>query len=136
MDRLTVPGEIDSLEVISDYVAQAAASAGLDEKASYRLHLAVDEIATNIIAHGYAKSGGGGVLKLWVEIEDETLTVWIEDTGQAYDPSLYRRPDDLDLPPDQRPVGGLGVYLALRSVDEFLYERVGNRNRHMLAVNR
>lgn len=133
---MTVPGTIDSLEAISEFSAHAAAEAGLDEKASYRLHLAVDEIATNIIAHGYGKEGINGVLELWVEIDEKSLTVCIEDTGLSYDPRQYHRPDDLDLPPDQRPVGGLGVYLTLRSVDRFSYERIGDRNRHTLIINR
>lgn len=136
MERLTVPGTLDSLEAIADYVARAAAAAGLDEKTAYRLHLAVDEIATNIIAHGYAGKGIKGVLELWVDLDEKALTVSIEDTGLAYNPNQYERPDDLDSPPDQRRIGGLGVYLALRSVDGFLYERVGNRNRHTLIVNR
>jgi serine/threonine-protein kinase RsbW len=136
MDRLTVPGTIDSLEAISAFSAHAAVEAGLDEKASYRLHLAVDEIATNIIAHGYANAGINRVLELWVEIDEKRLIVYIEDTGLSYDPGKYQRPDDLDLPPDQRPIGGLGVYLTLRSVDRFSYERIGDRNRHTLILNR
>jgi anti-sigma regulatory factor (Ser/Thr protein kinase) len=136
MDRLTVPGTIDSLDAISAFSARAAIEAGLDEKAAYRLHLAVDEIATNIIAHGYASESIDGVLELWIEIDEERLIVCIEDTGLSYDPTKYQRPDDLDLPPDQRPVGGLGVYLTLRSVDRFSYERIQNRNRHTLIINR
>ncbi len=136
MEHLSVPGNLDSLVAIADYVAQAATAAGLDETTAYRLHLAVDEIATNIIAHGYAAKGIKGVLELWVDLDEKALTVRIEDTGLAYNPNQYERPDDLDLPPDQRRIGGLGVYLALRSVDGFLYERVGNRNRHTLIVNR
>ena len=118
--------------------AKPPAAALLSSKASQmiRVDLAVDEIATNIIAHGYGQEGDQGDLELWVEIDDKSLTVCIEDTGLRYDPRQYRRPQDLDLPPDQRPVGGLGVYLTLRSVDRFSYERFGDRNRHTLIINR
>lgn len=136
MEYLTLPGTLDSLEAIAEFATQAAAAAGLDEETSYHLRLAVDEIATNIIAHGYAARGTQGELELWVGIEEKTLTIYIEDTGPPYNPSQYQRPDDLALPLDQRRVGGLGVYLAMRSVDKFLYERVGNRNRHTLIMNR
>lgn len=136
MERLTVPGELESLEAIAEFVAQATAAAGLDEKTSYRLHLAVDEITTNIVAHGYARKGTRGVLDLRIDVDEKTLSISIEDTGLRYNPQQYERPDDLDRPPDQRRVGGLGVYLAIRSVDKFLYERVGDRNRHTLVVNR
>ncbi|MGA9380780.1 MAG: ATP-binding protein, partial [Phormidium sp.] len=53
MEQLTVPGTLDSLSKISDYVLSAASAAGLDKKASYKLRLAVDEIATNVIVYGY-----------------------------------------------------------------------------------
>jgi serine/threonine-protein kinase RsbW len=62
------------------------------------------------------------------------LTIWIEDSSVAYDPRQVPAPDT-DLPIEQRPVGGLGVYLAIRSVDEFLYEHVGDRNRAIFKMH-
>lgn len=136
MDPLTVPGTLDSLGAIAGYVKAASAAAGLGKKAAYRLRLAVDEIATNIITHGYAEAGLEGVVGLWAEIDEKTLTISIEDTGVAYDPRQRETPDDLDLPLEQRQIGGLGVYLAIQSVDKFLYERVGDRNRYTFIMNR
>lgn len=136
MDPLTVPGTLDSLETIREYVTAAATAASLDKKISYRLRLAVDEIATNTITHGYAEAGLEGVVDLWAEIDEKTLTISIEDTGVAYDPRQSEPPDDLDLPLEQRQVGGLGVFLAIQSVDKFLYERVRGRNRHTFIVKR
>ena len=136
MERLSVPGTLDSLEAIAAYVAEVAAAAGLDEEVSYRLQLAVDEVVTNIVSHGYAEVGIEGVVELESVIDKHTLKIHIEDTGPTYDPRQYQRPDHLDLPIEQRKVGGLGVYLAMNSVDRFLYEQVGKRNRHTLIVNR
>jgi anti-sigma regulatory factor (Ser/Thr protein kinase) len=136
MERLSVPGTLDSLETIAAYVAEVAAAAGLDEEVSYRLQLAVDEVVTNIVSHGYAEVGIEGVVELEAVVDKRTLKIYIEDTGPTYDPRQYQRPDHLDLPIEQRKVGGLGVYLAMNSVDKFLYEQVGKRNRHTLVVNR
>jgi serine/threonine-protein kinase RsbW len=136
MDPLTVPGTLDSLAAIAEYVKAASAAAGLDKKTSYRLRLAVDEIATNIITHGYAEAGLVGTVNLRAEIDEKTLAISIEDTGMAYDPRQRKPPDDLDLPLEQRQMGGLGVYLGIQNVDEFLYERVGHRNRNTLIMNR
>jgi serine/threonine-protein kinase RsbW len=124
----TVAATLDSLGAIAEFVMAAAASAGLDKRASYHLRLAVDETATNIIVHGYTKAGLQGELKLSADIDDRSLTVSIEDTGVTFDPRQAAAPDT-DLPLEQRPIGGLGVYLAVKSVDEFLYERIGDRNR-------
>ena len=136
MDPLTVPGTLESLDDIADYVMAAAAIAGLDKKTSYRLRLAVDEVATNIVTHGYAEAGLEGVLDLRADIDEKALTIFIEDTGVAYDPLQHQLPDDLDRPLEQRQMGGLGVFLAIQSVDKFLYERVGGRNRHTFIMNR
>ena len=136
MEPLTVPGNLDSLEAIAQYVMAAAAEAGLDKKASYKLRLAVDEIATNIIVYGYEEAGRQGVVDLRADIGPQVLTISIEDTGISYDPTQKTTPEDLDKPLEERSIGGLGLYLAIKNVDKFCYERVGGRNRNILVVNR
>ncbi len=61
------------------------------------------------------------------------MTVVVEDTGRAYEPATLS-PDDLDLPPEEREIGGLGLFLAQHNVDEFRYERLADRNRHTFVV--
>jgi serine/threonine-protein kinase RsbW len=134
MTPVTVPATLNSLGAIADYVLAAAASAGLDKRASYHLRLAVDEIVTNIIVHGYGDADLQGTLELRAVLHDNALTVSIEDFGVAYDPRQTPTPDT-SLPLEDRPIGGLGVYLALKSVDEFFYERVGDRNRSTFKMH-
>ncbi len=136
LEPLTVSGTLDSLGAIAQYVLQAAQAANLDKKASYNLRLAVDEIATNIIIHGYEDVGLEGELMCQSQLDEQTLTISIEDTGVPYNPSQQDSPDDLDKPLDQRQIGGLGVYLAIQSVDKFIYERLKDRNRNIFVVNR
>jgi anti-sigma regulatory factor (Ser/Thr protein kinase) len=135
MEHLTVSGTLDSLGAIAQYVMAVAAATDLDKKTSYNLRLAVDEIATNIIIHGYEEAGREGVLDLQAVVDDQSLTISIEDTGVPYDPTEKPNPDDLDLPIEQRKMGGLGVYLAIHGVDKFIYERVGDRNHNIFVVN-
>ena len=135
MEPLTVNATLESLKTIADYVLEAAAVAGLDRKASYGLHLAVDEIGTNIIMYGYVEAHHEGVLDVRAEIGDATISITIEDDGIAYDPSQSQSPN-IDLPPEEREFGGLGLLLAMQSVDKFIYERVDGRNRNTFIVNR
>jgi serine/threonine-protein kinase RsbW len=135
MEQLTVPGTVESLEVIRAYVQTAAAMAGLDRKAAYRLVVAVDEIASNIMTHGYAEVGLEGMVDVWGKIDEHVLTIYMEDTGVAYDPSP-QSPDAFDLPLEAREIGGLGLFLANHNVDAFRYERLGTRNRHTFVVYR
>ena len=136
MDAITLPGELDSLPLIRTAVAQAAEAAGLNRKRTYRLCLAVDEIATNAIVHGYLEAHQTGDLRLWAEVEADVLKVFLEDSGPAYDPHQVQPPADLHAPVDERLIGGLGVYLTLKGVDQLVYERVGGYNRNIFIINR
>ncbi|MBW4561843.1 MAG: ATP-binding protein [Mojavia pulchra JT2-VF2] len=136
MEPLTVSGTLDSLSEIATYVMEAAKAAGLDKKTSYKLRLAVDEIATNIIVHGYEEAGREGLVVCQAILADESLTITLEDTGEQYDPTKQALPNDMDLPMEQRQIGGLGVYLTIQGVDKFIYERIGERNRNIFVVNR
>lgn len=134
LDPLTIPGQPDMLSQLMDYVAFVAAGAGLAEQASYRLSLAVDEIATNIVLHGYQDAGREGDLTIWAEADTEKLTVYLEDSGEPFDPRDAPVPGDLDRPLEERQDGGLGIFLALWGVDEFFYERRGGVNRCVFVV--
>ncbi len=136
MQPLTVPGNLDSLSVIGQYVNAAATAAGLDKKKAYRLRLAVDEIASNIIIHGYDEAGLTGEVLVLSEMDEATLTITLEDTSAPFDPRQFAPPDHLDKPIGERPIGGLGVYLTLQNVDKFDYEYVDQRNRNIFMVNR
>jgi serine/threonine-protein kinase RsbW len=136
MEPLIVPGVLDSLSDIAAYVMSAAATAGLDKKIAYRLRLAIDEIATNIITHGYEENGLSGNIEVQAKINGSSLTIELVDTGPVYNPQLDQTPDSLDLSLEERPIGGLGVYLAARNVDKLTYERIGEQNHHTFVVKR
>src|SRR5258708_37286255 len=91
-----------SLQSIRDYVVQASNLAGLDKQDMYRLRLAVDEIAANIICYGYGKHGLTGVVKASAAIDENMLTITLEDTAAAYDPRTHFPPKDLEDPLDTR----------------------------------
>ncbi len=137
MQPLVVLGDnLDSLSAIGKYVLEAAEEAGIDKKAAYRLRLAVDEVVTNIIIHGYQEAQIEGQVDVHAEIHENKLTITVEDTAEPFDPRLQSTPDDFDLPLEERDEGGLGVFLALNGVDEFLYEYVNNHNRNIFVMNR
>jgi len=137
MTQQIFPGTLDSLAPIREFVARAAAAAGLDKSASYNLCLAVDEIATNIVVHGYQAAGLKGELRVNAETEPGRLVVSVEDTGAAYDPSKHEVPDndDLQSPLHERPAGGLGIMLAMQGVDHLQYSTSERANVHRFVVN-
>ncbi len=129
LEPLTVGGHADNLSQVLDYVVWAAAAFGLDDAATYRLSLAVDEIATNVVQHGYEDYHLSGDLTIWAETTERQLILCLEDTGRPFDPRQAPRPADLDRPLEERRDGGLGIFLALWGVDGFAYDSEGGRNR-------
>ncbi len=135
---LTVPGELESLKAIRDYVMDATSIAGLNKVLANRLRLAVDEIVTNSIVHGYKDAGLEGDVRVEALIDDQKLIIIVEDEGAFYDPMQHNlpTPDDLGQPLDTRDIGGLGIYLAINSIDDFRFERDGAQNRNIFTMYR
>lgn len=138
MEPLKVAAHLDALSDVGAFVAQAAERAAIDRKAAYRLRLAVDEIVTNIIVHGRpGERGGNDTITIRADVDEQNLTVTLEDFGPAFNPLEHELPEDhLVKPIDDRSIGGLGVFLAIRGVDQFRYERDGSINRHIFIVHR
>ena len=136
MEKRSLPAALDSLAELRSYVKEAAGGAGIDEVRAYKLQLAVDEIATNIISYGYKDVGESAVISIRGEIRDGALVITLEDHAQPFDPRTVRMPDaeDLAKPLEELAVGGLGIFLAIQGVDSFDYRREGDRNLNIFEV--
>ncbi|MFJ6938142.1 ATP-binding protein [Streptomyces sp. NPDC101132] len=130
--ELEVPATLAALADIAAFVRDLARRAGLGKGAAYRLRLAVDELATNVVTHGYR--GGDGRITVRGRAGAGRVSVVIEDTAPPFDPVAGCLPPATGVPPERRRVGGLGIHLALTSVDEFSYVRSEGRNTSTLTV--
>jgi serine/threonine-protein kinase RsbW len=97
------------LSAIREFVAQASRDLDADELAIADLELAVDEICSNVIKHGY--SGQGGRIEITVEPVAGGVQVTVRDWGKSFDPQAVPVPD-IDAPLEERPLGGLGLFLV------------------------
>lgn len=138
MHTLTIPAQLDQLASLRSYVQAAGAQAGLAEESIYKLALAVDELATNIILHGYHERELNGYITLNAIVDYEGLSIIMEDRGEAFDPGTRPMPsiEELSKPLEERTIGGLGIYLAMNSVDDYRYQREGDINRNILTIKR
>lgn len=129
---------LDSLSPIREFLILSGKSIGLDRNSIYKLCLAVDEIATNIINYGYANSAMENPgIDITVISDNKTLTVTLEDRAVPFNPFEMDIPGEkeLSLPLDQRPIGGLGILLAKNNVDEFLYKYEKGKNKNIFQIN-
>lgn len=136
MATSTFPANLDALDLIGKHILDIAQTAGLPKKKAYKLRLAVDELATNIIDYGYAELPENAEITIKSEVEQGSLKVVMIDRGKPYDPRDRQFDQSvLDLPAAERPIGGLGIFLALESVDEFNYETLESENISTLMIN-
>lgn len=138
MEPLTIFASLDALKPLADYIIKASETAGLDKKQTYKLRLAVDEIATNIITYGYEEAGKTGDITISADIDEKMLKITLEDTAIFFDPreKLSAEEETLTLPLEERRIGGLGIYLTISGVNEFQYKRVGDCNLNVFIMYR
>ena len=127
------PGTLDSLAPVRAYVAEAARAAGLDSSKTYKLCLAVDEIATNIVLHGYDEAGLKGEIIVEALQDRRQLIIRLLDHGRTYDPALVSKPDIENALEQQ--TGGWGIFLSKTGVDQFDYTSTDSGNVHRFVVH-
>ncbi len=123
---LTIAARLDQIERVCSLVACAARSAGFDRKTSYACELAVAEACENIIKHGYAGSEGQKISVI-ARAKPGELTVELEDSAPPFNPAS--RPQPADWSAEDPPVGGLGLLIIHRVMDEIEYHRQAGSNR-------
>lgn len=84
----------------------------------FKVQIAVDEACTNIIKYAYSEQGG--CITLTCELQGNDFVVIIMDRGKPFDPSSVP-PPDLEAYLDKRKIGGLGIYLIRKLMDEVNY---------------
>lgn len=120
MPKTTFPARFEFLDEIRELVAQVARESGFSEKAVYSLQLAADEAASNIIEHAY-EGVTDASLEITCDMQGDTMVITMRDMGRPFDPSKVKQPNiKADL--SDRQIGGLGVYLMRKLMDEVHYE--------------
>jgi serine/threonine-protein kinase RsbW len=133
-DRAQVHGISDLGPTLAAIVARLAATTGLGHSQAYRLRLAAEEIATNIVTHGYREHGG--TMDIDAGYDDDWVWLRIEDDAPEFDPHSYDPTARLAMDPCLAPLGGFGLFLALSSVDRLEHTYSEGRNRNVLKIRR
>ena len=91
-----------------------------------------EEIYATIAFYAYPQAQGD--IRVSVKKEDNSIILKFEDDGIPYNP--LEKPDpNIDLPPEQRPLGGLGIFMVKEMADDVQYEYSNNRNILTLTFN-
>lgn len=101
---------------------------------SFKIHLALDEMLTNVISYAYPDETGKPIL-LTITKTDECLSCEICDEGKPFNPLESAPEVDTSLSVEERPIGGLGIFLSCNVADKMEYERKDNQNILRMTFN-
>jgi len=130
---ITLRGEAAELVRLEAFAEAFARNCALADDDRSRLLVILEELFTNVVEHAYeGVQFAAGSVAVTLGWKHGRLTIDFVDNGPPFDPLAHSAPD-LDAPPEQRPIGGLGISIVRALVDEARYWREGHRNHlHLL----
>ena len=134
--RMVVQPQLEtSLPRVAAFVDRFAKAQEIDESAVYRINLALDELLTNTIEHGFPGHPQDADISVAMRREGEMIVVRYEDNGPPFN-TIEAVEQDTELGLDERPIGGLGLQLIAATFFSTTYERVDDRNVTTLTQHR
>ena len=125
--HLTVQAEPAAVQEVEAFVTAFAEQQGIDTGDQHRITILLEELVTNLYAHGSAEGSRGCTAEIGLSLEHDRLSIEFSDNGSAFDPLAQPLPD-LDVPAQSRVPGKLGLHVLRAFVDEASYRRNGDRN--------
>ena len=124
---LTLVNQLSEVSKIAGFVEAFAAAEGLGPDVVFNLNLALDEVVTNVIRYAHDDDGREHPIVVRLALERDVLTAEVEDDGRAFNPLEAPAPD-LGGSLDERPIGGLGIFLVRSVMTSVDYRREDGRN--------
>jgi serine/threonine-protein kinase RsbW len=122
--RLVIPSQTRYLNLVTNLAKRASKAAGLDDAASAKVSIAVDEAVTNIIVHAY-KSDPNNKVEVCMRVSKNSLVVSLMHRGMGLRDDEVKLPDPKDYIKHPRK-GGLGLLLMSRFMDEVRFSENGD----------
>ena len=127
MKELTVVATVENIETVTDFVNEQLEALDCPMKAQMQIDIAIDELFSNIAHYSYNPEVGQATVRVEVVENPLAVTITFIDNGVPYDPLSKENPD-LTLSAEERQIGGLGIYLVKKSMDEITYEYKDGQN--------
>ncbi len=127
MKELTIAATVENIETVTEFVNAQLELTDCPIRAQMQIDIAIDELFGNIAHYAYNPEVGNATVR--VEVSEDALAVIVTfiDNGIPYDP-LRKDDPDITLSAEEREIGGLGIYLVKKSMDEISYEYKNGQN--------
>ncbi|MDR0997979.1 MAG: ATP-binding protein [Treponema sp.] len=123
--EVVLPASLEDLERLQTWVEEALEEADCDSPMAGRIGLVVEEVFVNIAKYAY--DGQSGDARVRLRVERPWLVMEFEDQGKPFNP-LDFPPPDISASLEDRPVGGLGIFLTVKMMDKVSYRRSEGKN--------
>ena len=127
MKELTIAAKIENIEVVTDFVNEQLEALDCPMKAQMQIDIAIDELFGNIAYYAYNPKIGQATVRVDVIEDPLAVTITFIDNGVPYDP-LAKEDPDTTLSIEDREIGGLGIYMVKKSMDDVTYEYKNGQN--------
>ena len=126
MKELTVNAVLENMPKVTEFVDEQLEAFGCPPRAQAQIDIAVDELFGNIVRYAYQPGMGPATVRVEVTGEPAVILTFI-DNGVPYDP-LKKADPDTTMSAEERQVGGLGIFMVKKSMDEIAYEYQDGQN--------
>ena len=127
MHKLDIQAAVDNLPVVTEFIEKHLAPAGCSVRTRNEILIAAEEIFVNIASYAYSPDTGNVIIGIGLEHDPLTAVVTFADRGIPYDPTAKADPD-ISLPASEREIGGLGIFMTRKIMDEVTYEHINGCN--------
>lgn len=127
MKELDIEAIRDNLGIVTDFVNEQLESTGCSMKVQMQIELAVEEVFVNIASYAYNPDTGPAIVRVEVKPDGSAVMITFIDHGIPYDP-LAKADPDVTISAEDRQIGGLGIFLVKKNMDDIRYEYVNGSN--------
>ena len=127
MKELTVDAVIENIPAVTAFVEEQLEQVGCPMKAQMQIDIAIDELFSNIAQYAYSPKTGKATVRVEMTEDPMAVVITFIDNGIPYDP-LAKADPNVSLPADDRQIGGLGIFMVKKSMDEINYEYKNGQN--------
>ena len=127
MEEIKLPADIAQLDTVIEFIDGQLDKTDCSVKVRMQIDVAVEELFVNISHYAYPSSEGIAIIRFSFDCETNTITICFLDNGIPYDPLAHGDPDTT-LSAEERSVGGLGIFMVKKTMDDVVYEYRDEQN--------
>ena len=127
MKELTIKALVENVPVVTAFVDEELEGVNCPMKVQYQIDVAVDEVFSNIAMYAYEPAQGDATIRVEIDRNARVVSITFFDSGIPFNP-MDREEPDTSLSVEEREIGGLGIFIVRKSMDEIFYEYKNGQN--------